>query len=592
MNEIFKKLKRGEFDVLESKIFSESDLNVLSGYLKEDSDELKIVKQLITQIPQYNRNYDWNAGSIIQHLDIEIIINVLRSNTDKSLLNSIGLAFALGELKTTDRVVTDFLYQIVKQSKNSDAWWRAAFSLEKLGIEEAVNLLKASLKDSPLKDLEYCLSTVRDKKSVISILMLSNVENIEQEIYPRIKNIFLTSPDDQTIVSCCWLIGRLRLIDRSIYKKLIALIGHDNYELKYYTFFALQNNATETLRPVLESSLKDNDPLIRKMAARGIMNIGNEQSLDALKNALFHEKEEAVISELSKAIYGLKNPINKTRLLFEVKFCRNENGMISDESDKWYHDPSVYHAFSEAEDPENICFALIQGRIKNLVLRNPVDLATGTGRMAWQIVDKLQFMGNLYAVDSSKRMCQFVEKAVRRERKFTHNIKVINATIEEAPKIINEKSSFVISSFGFPSKIFDKKLCLRELKAVYDMLENDGLFCTIGWDETFNDELSRIWFRFIPDNIAASNFEDWRRKRMALIESPRNCDLSWFKKGIMAPLQFSSLKESVDIMSYLFGRDAAEYVIKNNKTEWSMSLGITCNTKEDIGLIFKNYERS
>ncbi len=97
-----------------------------------------------------------------------------------------------------------------------------------------------------------------------------------------------------------------------------------------------------------------------------------------------------------------------------------------------------------------------------------------------------------------------------------------------------------------------------------------------------------MWFKYIPDSIRAPNFEEWRVSRSSRIISPRNCNLSWIKKGIIVPLQFSSIEESASVMGHLFGKEAAEYVIKNNKTTWSMSLGITCNTKKEILKIIKS----
>jgi len=67
--------------------------------------------------------------------------------------------------------------------------------------------------------------------------------------------------------------------------------------------------------------------------------------------------------------------------------------------------------------------------------------------------------------------------------------------------------------------------------------------------------------------------------------------ITWYKKGISVPLQFQVLDDSVMVMGYLFGRDAADYVIKTKKTEWLMSLGITMNTKEEIKKIIENYEK-
>jgi HEAT repeat protein len=592
MKNILKKLKSNDLVVLDQQVFSEIELRTLANLLNFEESKSIVVRNLVSQLPVRGRNFDWNVGSILQHIEVSVIIDVLKKNTDPKLFNSIGLVWALGEFKNTNRVITDFLYNTIKNSVNSDTWWRAAFSLEKLGLEEAVNLLKMSLKTTKLQELDYYLHTLGDKRSIISILILSNVENIERIVYPKIKKYFLETQDDAIIINCCWLIGRLKLIDKEIYEKLLKLISHNNYELKYYTFFALQNNATEPLRLILEKALSDADPLIRKMATRGLMSIGNAESLAALHTALYKEFEEAVVSEISNAIYHLKNPTDRSRLLLGIKLYRNENGMISDESDKWYHDPSIYHVFSEAEDPENLCFSLIQKHTHGKKIQNPVDLASGTGRMMWQIINKMPFSGTLFAVDASEQMCDFISKTIKRERKFTSNIEIVQHPIIEAPKSISVKSTFVISSFGFPSKISNTSLCMVELQAVYDLLTDDGLFFTIGWDETFNDELNHMWYKFIPDNIAAQDFEEWRQKRSAAIQSPRNCGLTWLKKGISVPLQFESQKEAAFVMGYLFGRDAVQHIVNTGKTEWNMSLGITCNTRKELEAIIKSYERN
>lgn len=76
---------------------------------------------------------------------------------------------------------------------------------------------------------------------------------------------------------------------------------------------------------------------------------------------------------------------------------------------------------------------------------------------------------------------------------------------------------------------------------------------------------------------------------MGKFESPRNCDLTWYKTKLLVPLLFCDVRESAYIMGYLFGRDAADEIIRTNRTRWQMSLGITINTKEEIGLIIKKY---
>ncbi len=591
---LIEQLSSDDFDFLDKVIFSEKELLKISEVILKEKEESRkiIVINLIDKISSYGKKYDWNIASILQHIHSDLVITAFKDIQNlPRLYNSIGLSWLFGEFNRKDQFVIDYLYSVVNYSTNSDAWWRAAFSLENIGVEEAVNLLKRSLKTDKIKSLKYYLKNLSNKKSIIGILILSNVDNTQNEIYPEIKNKFLDSNDNNILINCCWIIGRLNFVDKKIFEKLKKLVKHKNYELRYYTFFALQNSDTELLRPFLERALSDNDPLIRKMACRSMRNVADDNALEILFKMLDVETENSVISEISKTIYFLKNPAYKNQLNLEINSHKNENGLIIDESDKWYKDPAIYNIFSESEDPENICFDLVLRKLKNKNLVNPIDIATGTGKTLWQILKKINYEGQAFGVDLSKSMCEFVEKNIKRERKYINKVSVINSSIIKLPNVLKVKSNFIISSFGFPSHISDKKLCIDELKAIYKILHDDGIFVTIGWDETFNDELNNIWFKYIPDNIKAKNFDEWRAIRSEKIDSPRNCGLTWFKRGIIVPLQFSSLKESAMVMGYLFGRDAAQNIIYKNQTNWSMLMGITLNTKQDIKLIIEKYEK-
>ncbi len=584
-------LRNGRLSVLDERLFSEADLKEVAENIKK-ATSYGTVFRLIDDIPKWGRTYDWNVGSILQHLDCELTVSSLQHIENiEALYESIGLAWVLGEFRSHSPFIVDYLYKVVRSAKDPEAWWRAAFSLEKLGVDDAVNLLKRSLKASGKRELGYYLDRLNDKRAVIGILVSSNIDNIKNVIYPRVRTEFLKGDDQATVINCCWLIGRLKLIDDEIFKKLISLMRHGNYDLKYHTFFALQHNATERLRPILEETLSELDPLIRKMAVRGLMSIGSGKSLGVLEAALFAEREQSVISEISKTIYHLKNPSNRDRLLIQIRSFKNENGMISDEHDKWYSDPSVYALFSEAEDPENVCFDLVLQKVGNKRIVNPVDLATGTGRTLWQMLEKMKYSGTLYGVDSNSNMCEFAEKNLHRERKYTRPVEIVHSTIAEFFKRTGVKSNLIISTFGFPSCVFSERDRLTELKSVRDTLTDDGEFFTIGWDETFSDELSQMWFKYVPDDAKAWDFEEWRKKRIDFIESARNCDLTWFKRGLSIPLQFSSLNTAAQVMGYLFGRDAAKEVVRSNKTEWTMSLGITRDTKKDLSRIIKSYEK-
>ena len=589
---IWEKLSGGtQLQVLDERVMTEAELRQIAQKIK-CTDSYGIIFNLIDGLPKYGRAYDWNVGSILQHLDAELVVSSIQHiGNPAPLYESIGLAWVLGEYRSQDPFIVNFLHDVVRLSKDADAWWRAAFSIEKIGAGDAVTLLKRSLKAVGLSGLEYYLDHINDKRSLIGILLESNVDNLERIIYPRVRREFLVATNVGTVINCCWLIGRLKLIDNDIETKLVSLMRDDNYELKYYTFFALQNNATERLRPILENALSDADPLIRKMAARGVVSVGDQKSLAVLEKSLFRENDQAVVAEITEAIYRLKNPSNRDRLLIELKSYRNENGMISDESDKWYREPGIYHAFAEAEDPENICFNLILQKIGSRRVTNPVDLATGTGRTLRQILEKVNYQGTLHGVDISADMCDFVERNLRRERKYTNALRLERCAIRDASVRLRCKSSLIVSSFGFPSRISNSRQCLDELKAVYELLADDGEFYTIGWDESYNDELSAMWFKYVPDDIQAWDFDEWRRKRIAAAETTRNCGLTWFKRGLAVPLQFGSLREAASVMGYLFGRDAAREIAHSGKTEWRMSLGITRDSKKDLAKTIAAYEK-
>ena len=67
-----------------------------------------------------------------------------------------------------------------------------------------------------------------------------------------------------------------------------------------------------------------------------------------------------------------------------------------------------------------------------------------------------------------------------------------------------------------------------------------------------------------------------------------NCE-KWIllKKNIRVPLLYDTLEETINVMGHLFGRDAAIEILKNKRTMWWMSLGITWDNKESISKILK-----
>lgn len=179
-------------------------------------------------------------------------------------------------------------------------------------------------------------------------------------------------------------------------------------------------------------------------------------------------------------------------------------------------------------------------------------------------------------------MLEYFDRTINRQKYYVKNIELVHSKIQDFTIPNGEKSSFIISSFGFPSKISDSERCRCELENVYSMLSDDGVFVTLGWDETFNDELNAMWYRYVPDNIKAANFEEWRKARESSILTARNCNLTWYKKNLQVPLLYDTLEETINVMGHLFGRDAALEILKSKQTMWWMSMGITWDDKKSL----------
>lgn len=584
---IVNELKRGQTNQISSQKISEQDLLEIASILKADNVDVSILIDIILS-NKINDECDWNIGSLLQHFDYTSIIGVLKTVSPNKLgylYESCGFCWAMGECPYKDDKVVDFLHEAINAGRNPESWWKAAFSLEKITGENAINSLKRSLKKHKLLSLDECLDDLSNKKNLINILLNSSSSNIREKIYPSLMEKFNSSNDEKILINIIWLLGRLRLYDECLLKKSVELLKKtNNYETKYYILQAMIDDPKMAYLDTFNELLDFDDRLIKKMAIAGLAELGYNPSVATLEKMLQDEQNPSVISSLSRAIYKIKNNHLTSERNFIKKYMVNENGLIGDDSDKWYADASIYNLFSEAEDPENVCFNIIFNRIlsEKIKIVNPIDLATGTGRASKYILNNVSYDGCLYAVDFSQQMLDYFERTINRQKYYVRNIQLERSKIQDFKLPNNEKSSFIISSFGFPSKISDVNRCAAELENVYNLLSDDGVFVTLGWDESFNDELNNMWYRYIPDDITASNFEEWRRSREATIKSARNCDLTWYKKNIKVPLLYDTLEETINVMGHLFGRDAALDILNSKKTMWMMSLGITWDNKESL----------
>ncbi|MBR2677907.1 MAG: methyltransferase domain-containing protein [Bacilli bacterium] len=592
LTKVINDLKKDRFKSITKDKISELDLLYIANKLKDDEyDVSRLINIILSNT--INENCDWNIGSLLQHFDYNDIINALQNtplNKRGYLYDSIGFCWALGECPYKNEQVIEFLYEVINNGRNSESWWKAAFALEKITGKNAINNLKRSLKNYGTVSLEESLDNLSDKKNVINVLLNANSNVIKEDIYPKLKERFNDSIDEKELINIVWLLGRLRLYDESMLNKSLEILETtDNYETKYYILQAMIDDPKQIYIKYFNEFLDSEDNLIKKMAIVGLAELGIGVKVEQLESMLQRETNPSVIAALSQAIYMTKSKHFIDERNYIRKYMVNENGLIGDDSDKWYADASIYNLFSEAEDPENVCFNMIFNRIleEKIKIENPVDLATGTGRAAKYILNNISYDGCLYAIDYSQQMLDYFDRTINRQKYYVKDIDLVHSKIQDFKLPDNKKSSLVISSFGFPSKISDKERCRLELESVFNLLSDDGVFVTLGWDETFNDDLNNVWYKYIPDNIKAANYEEWRRAREASITSARNCDLTWYKKNIRVPLIYDTLEETINVMGHLFGRDAALDILKSKKNMWWMSLGITWDNKESLAKVLK-----
>ncbi len=588
LDRILSAIEKSDLSLLSERQFSEKSLAYIARRLQEN--ELRYIELFFNYLTnyQFSEAADWNIGSILQHFNPENIISELKRVPDKKrtyLYESIGLVWSLGELNTKSVYISDFLYEVLNYAKNSESWWLASFALEKVTGSSSINNLKRSLKRFPAMELDFALSNLSNKRNLISILLCANNADIKDKIYPSLKREFMSSSDKKIILNTLWLLAHLRLFDNDIIKRINEMLKESkDYEIINAIYVAISKEPKGVFEDVFLSGLDDANKTIRKMSLRGLTRINSRKNLDRIESLLDCEDNLGVIAEASIAISKIKNEHLRSERKILSKCRVNENGLIADNSDKWYADPSVYNIFSEAEDVENVCFDSVFRKIKKegIKIVNPVDLATGTGKTFRKIMNTVSYSGTLYGVDYSPDMLGFLDRTINRQKSYINDIKLVQGAIKNFKLPDDEKSSFIISSFGFPSRISDDVTCKEELEAVYNNLSEDGIFVTIGWSERFNDELNRMWHKYIPDDIISDSFNEWASKRSESIKSPRNSHLSWYKNNIKVPLLFSNLEEAVHVMGHLFGRDAANEVLKKHQTCWWMSMGITWDTKESV----------
>jgi SAM-dependent methyltransferase len=282
---------------------------------------------------------------------------------------------------------------------------------------------------------------------------------------------------------------------------------------------------------------------------------------------------------ITAALYNLRDPEKKQDIELINKADWLENGMIIDETNKWYWSPEIYDKFAHAEDPEAVSFGLAM-QFSPPHAKSALDLGAGTGRFVEQLRQRHPSLKIIYALDNSEEMATYLTKKFARG---APPVEILRAPISGIP-LPDKSVDFVVSSWGFPSKVWDERQAYKELMQVYRVLTDTGSFVTIGWDEDFADEMTEVWYRFVmEEEYYFDSLSEYRRRKRSKIESPRNCGLTVAKKRLRVPVKFPDKREAAYVFGHLFGYSAGTWVLENDKREFQMYVSVTRDDRTSIG---------
>src|SRR4029079_472900 len=111
-------------------------------------------------------------------------------------------------------------------------------------------------------------------------------------------------------------------------------------------------------------------------------------------------------------------------------------------------------------------------------------------------------------------------------------VELLKAPIAAIP-LSDGSVDLAVSSWGFPSRVWDEPQAYEELAEVHRVLSEKGVFITIGWDEDFADEMTEVWYKFVMEKeYYFDSLSEYRRRKRAKIKSARNCGLTLVKRRL------------------------------------------------------------
>jgi HEAT repeat protein len=266
------------------------------------SRSLPFATALLGAIENSDRVYDWNAAVVIARLDAALVTEAMTCvSLGRRHVESTGLAWAFGELSEAGPEIIGWLERVVAEASKSKTWWRAAFSLQKLGQGDAVERLAAQLKREGLPPLVDCLTDIGDERNLIAVLVHANADQVARgRAVASLKATYLESDDDSALTNCGWLIGRLHLVDDEILERIRELATDESHDVRYYALYALQNSPHPGGAAIAKRALSDHDPLVRRVAVRVLMALDTSESRETLRQVAAEEQDDKVLAEASR----------------------------------------------------------------------------------------------------------------------------------------------------------------------------------------------------------------------------------------------------------------------------------------------------
>lgn len=213
---------------------------------------------------------------------------------EKDIRNIMILAWTAGEL--ADDEFLEFLEELInhenddvrkvansaiKKIKNKSKESNKSEKDKKLEENKPINLNEKNFDNNTEKDDELQSFLGLDKNKRLDFLDRLKPEKMiyfKRKVYKRI----LTEYNTDDLIVLIWTTGELK--DENFLNILHNLTEHRNSDVRRITYSAIRKIGSPKSREVLELGLLDSNPQTRQYCAKALLKVGNEHSLNILRN--------------------------------------------------------------------------------------------------------------------------------------------------------------------------------------------------------------------------------------------------------------------------------------------------------------------